>query len=262
MTVGGLSSRGTLSLLLIGAILASLAAVPWRDDLVHPGGSRAIGQFAAAIWRPDLSPGFLQLAFRSLWQTLTYALTGMTLAVAIGAILGTLGSGVLTRARWPRRFSILGGRAILGAGRAIHELVWAWLFVVALGLSPWAGILALAVPYGGILGRIYADTLNDVAEAPLRALEAAGASRGQVFWFGRLAQALPDLISYTLYRTECAVRSAAVFSFVGLGGLGQQIQLSLDELLYGQVWTLLWLLIAVVGLIDLWSAEIRRRLVT
>lgn len=254
------SGRGLLTLLLLGAFAVSLIAVPWSGDLWHPGGGNALAQFFGAIFALDLSPTFLGLALRSAWQTIAYAATGMTLALAIGALLGTIGSGALYRSPVARWVSGLGARTALGSFRAIHELVWAWLFVAAMGLSPLAGVLALGIPYGGILGRIYADVLNDVPEAPVRALAATGASPRQTFWYGRLPQALPDLVSYTLYRAECAIRSAAVFSFIGLGGLGQQIQLSLDELNYGQVWTLLLLLILIVAGLDLWSSEIRRRM--
>lgn len=259
---GLLTGRGLLTLLLLAAFAGSLLAVPWGDDLLHPGGARAIGQFFGAIFTLELSPVFLRLTGIAAWQTVTYAITGMTVAVIIGAVLGTVGSGTVYRSAPARWLAGISARGALGFCRSIHELVWAWLFVAAMGLSPVAGILALGIPYGGILGRVYADTLNDVPAAPLRALAAGGASPWQAFFYGRLPPALPDLVSYTLYRTECAVRSAAIFSFIGLGGLGQQIQLSLDELKYGEVWTLLIVLVALVAVIDWWSSEIRRRLVT
>lgn len=254
------SGRGVLTLLLAGAFLWSLTTVPWGDDLVHPGGERAIAQFFGALLRPELSPAFLGLALEAAWRTLAYAVAGMTVALAIGLPLGVVASGALARRALARLGLVAATRALLAALRAIHELVWAWLFVAALGLSPLAAILALGMPYGGILGRIYAGLLTDVPAPPLRALRAAGASEWQVLLYGRLPQALPDMLSYTFYRLECAIRSAAILSFVGLGGLGYQIQLALDDLRYGEVWTLLFLLVALVVLVDLWSSELRRRL--
>ena len=94
--------------------------------------------------------------------------------------------------------------------------------------TPVAGILALAIPYAGILGRIYSEILVDVPQQPLNALRASGASEFKVFLYGRLPMALPDMLSYTFYRLECAVRSAAILSFVGITGLGYQIRLSID----------------------------------
>ena len=143
--------------------------------------------------------------------------------------------------------------------RSIHELIWAWLFVAAIGLSPMAAVFALGIPYGGILGRIYGELLHDVQDAPLRALRSAGASEWRIFWFGRLPMALPDMLSYTFYRLECGIRSAAILSFVGLGGLGHNIQISLQDIDYGRMWTFLYFLVALVVIVDIWSSMLRRR---
>ena len=146
--------------------------------------------------------------------------------------------------------------------RSIRELVWAVLFVNAFGLSSLTAIFALAIPYGGILGRIYADLFNDVPEEPLRALRSAGASPARVFLYGRLPMALPDMLGYSFYRLECAIRSAAIMSFIGIQGLGFEIQLSLGDLLFSQVWTLLLFLLALVLAVDWWSGRVRRSLLT
>ena len=98
-----------------------------------------------------------------------------------------------------------------------------------------AAIIALGLPYGGILGRVYADQLQDVPPEPLRALRTAGASPVRLLFYGYLPMALPDLLGYTFYRFECAVRAAAIMSFVGIQGLGYQIHLSLHDLLFDQV---------------------------
>ena len=254
--------RGFLTLILVLAVLWSLTSVNWTGDVVHPGGWPAIGELAKAAFTPELSLSFLRLGIESIWQTIAYAVAGMCLALAIGFPLGILASGVLARTRGTRWASIGAFRLTLGFLRAIHELVWAWLFVVALGLSPMAAVLALGIPYGGILGRIYADILNDVPEQPLRALRTSGASEWKVLVFGRLPMAMPDMLSYSFYRFECALRSAAIMGFVGVGGLGLQIQLSLGDLRYAEVWTLLYFLIAIITLVDGWSAWVRRSLTT
>ncbi|MBM3926058.1 MAG: ABC transporter permease subunit [SAR202 cluster bacterium] len=250
--------RGFLTLILVVAVLWSLASVNWVEDVVHPGGWSAIGQLVKAALTPELSASFLRLGVESAWQTVAYAVAGMCLALAIGFPLGVLASGALARSRGARWASAGGFRFTLGFLRSIHELVWAWLFVVALGLSPMAAVLALGIPYGGILGRIYADILNDVPEQPLRALRSSGASEWKVLLFGRLPMAMPDMLSYSFYRFECALRSAAIMGFVGVGGLGLQIQLSLGDLRYEEVWTLLYFLIAIITLVDGWSAWVRR----
>ena len=136
---------------------------------------------------------------------------------------------------------------MLGGLRAIHELVWALLFVAAIGLSPFAAVLALALPYAGILGRILAEMLQDVPPGPLASLRTTGAGEGKVLLYGRLPMAFPNMVSYALYRFECGIRSAAIMSFVGLGGLGYQIQISLDDLRFAEVWTFVYCLVLLVG---------------
>lgn len=253
-------NRGLLTALLVAAFLWSLLSVDWGSPLLHTGGLAAVVKLLGAMLQPDLSADLLQIGITATWRTLAYATAGVTLAVALAVPTGILASGVLARRPAVRFFTATGFRAVLGFLRAIHELVWAWLFVAALGLSPFAAILAIALPYAGILGRIFADMLNDIPEAPLRSLRSAGASEWQVLLYGRLPLTFPNMISYALYRYECGIRSAAIMSFVGLGGLGYQIQISLDDLQYRQVWTFVFFLIALVVTIDTWSGLIRKRL--
>ncbi len=258
--VAFLQSRSFLTILLVGALAWSISEINWRGPLVHTGGAASALEFFAAIGSLDLSPSFLKLALEASWYTVAYAVAGITLAIALGLPLGVIASGVLARSTSTRWSMVLVTRAFLALTRSIHELVWAWLFVSAIGLSPMAAILGLAIPYGGILGRIYSEILTDVPPEPLRALRASGASEWKVFLYGRLVMALPDMLSYTFYRFECGIRAAAVMSFVGIAGLGYQIQLSLDDLLYGQVWTLLLFLVALILLVDVWSTVVRRNL--
>ena len=259
---GLLQGRGLLSLLLLATLGWSMWEVDWTGPVVHTGGAAAAGDFFGALFSLDLSASFLKIVLEATWYTVAYAVAGITLAGGLGLVLGVVASGVLARSRSLRWPVMAGTRTLLAVQRSIHELVWAWLFVVAIGLSPMAAILALAIPYGGILGRIYSDILNDVPREPLQALRASGASEWKVFLYGRLPMALPDMLSYTFYRFECAIRAAAVMSFVGIAGLGYQIQLSLDDLLFDQVWTLLLFLTGLIVLVDLWSSMVRRRLVS
>ncbi len=245
----------------MGAFLWSLTNVDWSGPLVHTGGARSALRFLTALFPPDLSPGFLTIALKASWQTVTYAVAAMTLAVALGLPLGVVASGTVINGSSPwRRLLIAGTRLVLGGLRSVHELVWAVLLVAAIGLSPMAAIFALALPYAGILGRIYAELIQDVPPEPLRALRASGASPLRVLLYGYLQMALPDMLGYTFYRFECGIRSAAILSFVGIQGLGYQIQLSMFDLLLSQVWTLLFFLVALVALVDLWSTRVRRSL--
>ncbi len=250
-----------LSLLLIAAFIWSLFSVHWGEKLFHPGGMTTLMQILSAMAKPDLSVGIIKLALQSAWRTLAYASAGMSLALVVAFPLGILASGVLAARPLNRFFSVGFFRGLLGFMRAIHELVWAWLFAAAIGLSPYAAILALAIPYGGILGRIFADLLNDVPGEPLEALATTGAGKCQILLYGRLPLALADMLSYTMYRFECAIRSAAIMSFIGLGGLGYQIQVSLQDLKYNETWTFIFFLVALIILVDIWSSMLRRKLV-
>lgn len=256
-----LHKRKILTLFLFAVFIWSLFGVNWQAGVLHSGGLDAAAEIFAAMFSPDHSLGIIVLALESSWITLAYATAGMSLALIFALIIGILASGVLASGK-QSHFAMKGMfRGVLGFMRAIHELVWAWLFVASFGLSPYAAIFALAIPYGGILGRIFADMLNDVPEEPIKALRAAGASKLQCLFYGYLPMVKGSMLSYTMYRYECAVRSSAIMSFVGLGGLGYHIQLSLQDIQYDEVWTFVYFLVLMVVLIDGWSNMIRKRMV-
>jgi len=138
--------------------------------------------------------------------------------------------------------------------------MWGLLFVVAVGLGPLAGVLALAVSYGGLLGRVYADVFEDVDPRALEALHATGATRTQVFLRAVWPQAKPTVVAYTLYLLECCARSASVLGFIGAGGIGYEINLSMRLFEYGQLLTLILALVGLVAATDFFSRYLRRRL--
>src|SRR5262249_15958462 len=130
-------------------------------------------------------------------------------------------------------------RALLGFMRAVPDLVWALLFVAAVGLGPLAGTLALMVAYGGVLGRAYSPVFEPVGSQSLEGLQSTGASRLQIFLRGVWPQALPHFVAYSLYSFECCLRAAAILGFVGAGGIGYEISISMKLFEYRQVLTLL-----------------------
>lgn len=256
-----LHKRKILTIILFAVFAWSLFRVNWKTGILHSGGLTAAAEIFAAMFSPDLSLEIIAIALESSWITLAYATAGMSLALLLALIIGVLASGVLASGKHSR-YAMKGFfRGVLGFMRAIHELVWAWLFVASFGLSPYAAIFALAIPYGGILGRIFAEMLNDVPEEPIKALKAAGASKLQCLIYGYLPMVKSNMLSYTMYRYECAVRSSAIMSFVGLGGLGYHIQLSLQDIQYDEVWTFVYFLVLLVILIDGWSNMIRKRMI-
>lgn len=254
--------RPLLALLLAVALVASLLALDPPEGLLDRGGLRVAGQMLASLLQPDLSPAFLVRVAEASLLTLAYAVAGMSVALAIGLPGAVLVSGTLAR-RTVTRLPLVGGsRGVFAVLRAPHELVWGLLFVQVFGFHPLAGILAIGLPYGAIIARVLGERLQDVPDGPLAALRSAGASPTQLLWYGRLPIALPDMIGYVMYRFECAVRVSAVLSIIGLGGIGQQLEIVLYDLRYEGMWPLLAALVLMIVGIDWLSARLRRRVGT
>jgi len=238
----------------------ALFSVDWTGA-VHRGAWDALVFFAGALAAPDLSGASLGSALEAAWTTVAYASVAMTLAITLGLPLGLIASGTLLPATRTGTGLAIAVRAVLGFLRAIHELVWALLFVAAIGLSPAAGVLAIAIPFAAIIGRVFAERLQDVPEAPVAAVKSSGAATLQQVGFVRIPFVMPDMISYLFYRFECAIRSAAILSFIGLGGIGFQVQIALSDLRFERVATLLYTLIVLILVVDILSARVRKRLV-
>jgi phosphonate transport system permease protein len=240
--------------------------------LVQPATLGALWAFLYGLFPPDFSPGFLQIVLHALVSTLATAIAGTILSVLIAIPLGALGTPILWRRgillagenrNWFVSWQSLASRAVLallGFLRAIPDLVWGLLFVTAVGLGSLAGALALAVAYAGVLGRVYADVFADVDPRPLEALQAIGATRAQIFLRGIWPQALPNVTAYTLYSFECCVRAASVLGFVGAGGIGYEISLSMRLFEYRQVMTLILAFVLLLSLTDSVSRRLRTRL--
>lgn len=250
-----------MNFLIFIGILWGTQSVNWTGDLIHKGGYITARQLLKGLMHPDLSRDVLLRSLHAAGITTAYAIAGMSVSILIALILGVIASGILSRqyrsrAKLPLISKVV--RSLLTFMRSIHELVWAWLFVAAFGLHPLSAILALGIPYGGTLGRIFADMLNDVPEPPIKSLEISGAGRLQRLFYVYLPYALPNMVSYAMYRFECAIRASTVMSFVGLGGLGYYIQLSLADLEYSEAFTYLYGLIALIFLIEVWSSQLRK----
>jgi phosphonate transport system permease protein len=250
----------------------------WQIDEVRLGTifqrstSSALWTLLRGLFPPDLSFGFLRVVCRALLSTLATGIAGTFLSVLIAIPLAALSTPIL----WRRGtlFSADEGNpgstlraaasravlAFLGFLRAIPDLVWGLLFVTAVGLGSLPGTLALVVSYTGVLGRVYADAFADVDPRPLEALQAIGATRGQIFLRGIWPQARPTVTAYTLYSFECCVRAASVLGFVGAGGIGYEISLSMRLFEYGQAMTLILAFVLLLASTDVVSRRLRQSL--
>ena len=238
---------------------------PWA--LFEPGNLRVMGDFLAGFLPPVTSQEFLGLLMKATLQTLAMATAGITLALLLAVPLAFVMTESLSVSRiGPGRGRGV-GRLVRGAARmlllllrAVPEVVWALVLVRALGLGPGAGVLAIAITYGGMLGKVYAEILESSDTRPARALLEAGSGRIAALLYGLMPGAAQELASYTVYRWECAVRASVVMGFVGAGGLGQLMDQSMKMLNGGEASTILLTFLLLVLLADFLSAALRRLL--
>ncbi|MCY0933918.1 PhnE/PtxC family ABC transporter permease [Streptomyces sp. H34-S4] len=245
----------------VAALLAWAArhALPPGGELVNQGGLALLDDIAASALHPSLAPDFLAVVLKATATTLALALLGTAGALILGLTGGLILCNVAWSGSppWPVRAGRLVLRGALVALRSVHELVWALLFVSVLGLDPLVAVLALALPFGAQSAQVFAETFDSVPDAPLRALRAAGAKRASALAYTLLPGTAPLLLSYSFYRFECALRSTVVLGVAGVAGLGFELTVSLQSRNWDEVWTLIAALLALAGLIELWSNRVR-----
>ena len=215
--------------------------------------ARGMGRFIGEFFPPDLSPAFLRKVGAGAAETLAMS----TLGTALAALAGLLLALPASRRPGTQRATT---RLLLNVLRSIPELVWATLLLVCAGLGPFAGTLALALHTSGVLGRLFAESLENAPAGPADALRTQGASAAQVLAYSTLPQVLPQLLSYTLYRWENNIRAAAVLGVVGAGGLGQLLSFHMGLFHMGKTATILLATILLVAAVDALSYGARRGL--
>lgn len=214
-----------------------------------------MGRFFSELLSPNLEPKFLsKLALASL-ETLAMSALGTLIAAVLGLLLAVPASRTYAgdSARW--RFAT---RLVLNALRSIPELVWAALLLISAGLGPFAGTLALALHTTGVLGRLFAESIENAPPAAASALRAHGVREGRVFMYATFPTVLPQLLSYTLYRWENNIRAAAVLGVVGGGGLGQLLAFHMGLFQMRETSSILAAMIALVVFVDALSYVSRR----
>jgi len=242
-------------------VLAGAAFLGWSANALElsPGelfrSLPVIGRYLARMVPPDWS------ALDDLWgptlDTICIALWGTVIASVLGLPLGLLAARNLNSLRFARLTAL----GILNGLRSINELIWAIFFVSAVGLGPFPGALALGVNFGGILGRLYAEAIENIDPKPLEALRATGAGHVQTIVFAVFPQVLPQILSYNLYWFEVGVRSATVLGMIGAGGIGFELVTTIRLYDFRQTSAILLVILALVTLIDQASALLRRRIV-
>jgi phosphonate transport system permease protein len=252
------------ALVLLWPMLVATEFKPW--SLFEPATFAQTRRFAGSFFPPTLDTGFLTLVARETWRTVAIATAGITLALLIAIPLTLLSTRVLSLSALSGRMAAVpfvlrqAMRALLIVLRSIPELVWALVLVRVVGLGPTAGVLAIALTYGGMLGKVYGEILESGETPAAEALMRNGASRLQAFFYAVLPTNAAELVSYTVYRWECAIRSSVVLGFVGAGGLGQQMDNSAKMFNGGELATMLLVFIGLVALADRASSYFRKAL--
>jgi phosphonate transport system permease protein len=261
--------RGRVFWVLAGAVLLWPMLVltefkPWL--LLEPEALKPTLRFVGDFFPPKLDGDFLALVARETWRTVAIATAGLTLALLLAVPLALLSVRVLSISALTGRMALVPAglrqlvRWLLIVLRSVPELIWALVFVRVVGLGPTSGVLAIALTYGGMLGKVYAEILDSGETHATTSLLRNGSGRLQAFLYALLPQNAGELTSYTVYRWECAIRSSAVLGFVGAGGLGQLMDASMKMFNGSEVATMLLVFMALVWLADRVSAWLRRGL--
>lgn len=221
-------------------------------QLVRDSGNMAV--LGADFLRPDFSD--LDVYFNAMLETLAIAIWGTLLAVIVGIPFGILSADNVVP-HWVS-FPI---RRLMDACRAINELVFALIFIAAVGLGPFAGVLALFVHTTGVVAKLFSEAVEAIDPAPVEGIRGTGGTWLQEIIYGVLPQVLPLWISYALYRFESNVRSATVLGIVGGGGIGMTFNETMRGFLYSQASAILIIVIITVSMLDMLSQNIRKRFI-
>jgi phosphonate transport system permease protein len=252
------------TLTLLWPMLVLTEFKPWL--LLEPGALTPALRFLADFFPPRLDGDFLVMVARETWRTVAIATAGLTLALLLAVPLALLSVRVLSISALTGHMALRSAlfrqlvRWLLMVLRSVPELIWALVFVRVVGLGPTAGVLAIALTFGGMLGKVYAEILDSGETHAATSLLRNGSGRLQAFLYALLPQNAAELTSYTVYRWECAIRSSAVLGFVGAGGLGQQMDASMKTFSGAEVATMLLVFMALVWLADRTSAWLRKGL--
>lgn len=246
----------------VAAALALVVASFWSLDLqwarfLSADALQRMGKFLGELLSPNLEPAFLRKLLPAALETLAMSIVGTVIAVVGGLFLALPASKL--HADDPARWRAA-ARLVLNVLRSVPELMWAALLLVAAGLGPFAGTLALALHTTGVLGRLFAESLENASPGPAFALRVRGVPEGRVFLYATLPQILPQLVSYTLYRWENNIRAAAILGVVGAGGLGQMLAFHLGLFQMAETGSVLAAMIVLVAIVDITSYAVRRGL--
>jgi phosphonate transport system permease protein len=273
-----------VAILLVGLWASWYLELSPKDAIPSSGGLKTAKEFFSAAFSPAVdyeeappkgTEPLLTKVLKSMWQTVAIAATAVGLAFVGGLFLGFFASSAwweddpagAANPFWRLIRNLVAPtvvwstRLLCVLTRSIHELLWAILFLSVMRINATAAILAIAIPYTGVFAKVFSEIIDETPRDAAYAIRALGGSPAKVFLVGLLPRAMPDITAYACYRFECGLRSSAVMGFFGIPTIGAYLKDAFDELHYHVVWTYLWALILLIIVVDLWSGQMRRRLV-
>jgi phosphonate transport system permease protein len=260
-----------ITVVILGVVVLSGVGTNFSPSLfLDPGNIKAMTRFTGGLWPLEMSPVFLRNIFKLLIETVEISIVATVIAILFALPLSLfamrprgeeysrqVAGSVLWSFRWALYYFSRGLLAIL---RGVPELMWALIFVVAVGLGPFPGVLALTAHGTGILGKLYAEMFESVDQRLVEMSRVGGMDELKIFVLTRIPVTLPIFLSYTVFRWECNMRSATLLGFVGAGGIGTQLMISMKLFMYQEVATLILTIFVLVVFVELIGQYLRTRI--
>ncbi|MEO9527377.1 MULTISPECIES: phosphonate ABC transporter, permease protein PhnE [Alphaproteobacteria] len=247
----------TVYVALAAFVLWSFQGAGWSFSALMSGGP-AMADFLYRTWPPSLER--LPQLSKALVETFQMALAGTIIGVVVSLPLAILAAKSLSRQTLVSRVFYSTSRLLIAFFRTVPDLVWALVFVITVGLGPFAGMLAIAIDTIGFCGRFFAESMEDVEKGPSEALTAAGAGRFDTIFCAVVPAAMPSFITTALFALEKATRSSVVLGLVGAGGIGIELKVAMDFFDYQLAMTIILMIFVLVLLVERLGSIARSRI--
>ncbi len=259
-----------ITVVILGVVILSGIGTNFSpSEFLDPGNVKAMTRFAGGLWPLETSSVFLSNVFKLLLETVEISIVATVLSILFALPLSLFAMRprgeeysrqVAGSALWSFRWTLYYlSRSFLALLRGVPELMWALIFVVAVGLGPFPGVLALTAHGTGILGKLYAEMFESVDQRLVEMARVGGLDELKILVMTRIPVTLPVFLSYTIFRWECNMRSATLLGFVGAGGIGTQLMISMKLFMYQEVGTLILTIFILVVLVELIGQYLRTR---
>ncbi|MFN3645175.1 MAG: phosphonate ABC transporter, permease protein PhnE [Gemmobacter sp.] len=258
-TLGGLGIL--IALCLVAAGMAEVSPTRFAEGIPRffDYFSNLVPKLSLATFWADLGEWYwgLKRWTRLLIDTILIAYTGTIIGALVGGYLSFVAAGSLNRVKW----LVFVTRRLLEFCRTVPEIVFALIFIVAFGLGPLPGVMAIALHTIGALGKLFSEVNENASLKPVEGVIATGGGWHAAMIFGVLPQVLPNFVSYALLRFEVNIRGAAVMGFVGAGGIGQELVTAIRQFYYSDISAILLMIIATVMVVDILTEKLRHAII-